>query len=218
MLCVPSSLNELLLLIAPGFSRPTFRKICALVVGQISQTRLRCVTGMLVGARLSGVWHHARAHRFFANARWCSEELGLRLAVLIVERFRDPDAPVLVAVDDTLLHRLGRKIHGCFWHHDATANSQKTAVAWGNNWVVVGFWIMLPFLERTVCLPVLFRLWQPRRRSTPSRTSPTLNGPENPSWHGNWWSCSPPGCPTARSTWSVTPPTPRRRGKAFRAG
>lgn len=163
MLCLPSSLNELLLLFANCFSRPTYRTFCALVVGQISQTSLRTVTGMLVGARLSGVWHHARAHRFFSNARWCVDELGLRIAELIVERFCPSGASVLVAVDDTLLKRLGRKIHACFWHHDATANSDKAAVAWGNNWVVVGICVKLPFLGRTVCLPVLFRLWRPRR-------------------------------------------------------
>jgi hypothetical protein len=180
MLCVPSSLNELLLLFAPCFSRPTFRTFCALVVGQVSHTRLRCVTGMLVGARFSGVWHHARAHRFFSNARWSVDMLGLRLAVLIVERFTEPGAPVLVAVDDTLLKRLGRKIHGCFWHHDATANSERSATAWGNNWVVVGICVKLPFLERTVCLPVLFRLWQPRRPEYAKADKPDPARPAKP--------------------------------------
>ena len=124
MLCLPVSLEELLLLFAGCFSRPTYRTFCALVVGQISQTGLRTVTGMLVGARLSGVWHHCRAHRFFSHARWSPDELGLRLAVLIAARLTEPGAAILVAVDDTLLHRLGRKIHACFWHHDATANSE----------------------------------------------------------------------------------------------
>jgi hypothetical protein len=64
---------------------------------------------MLVGARLSGVWHHARAHRFFSHARWSVDQLGLRIAVLIVERLTEPGAPVLVAVDDTLLHRPRRR-------------------------------------------------------------------------------------------------------------
>ena len=167
MLCLPVSLDELLVLFAGCFSRPTFRTfrtLRALVVGQVSQTGLRTVTGMLVGARLSGVWHHARAHRFFSHARWSVDELGLRIAVRIVERLTEPGAQVLVAVDDTLLHRRGRKIHGTFWHHDATANSDKDAVAWGNNWVVVGLVVRLPFLERSVCLPVLFRLWQPKRK------------------------------------------------------
>ncbi len=180
MLCVPSSLNELLLLFAPCFSRPTFRTFCALVAGQVSQTGLRTVTGMLVGCRLSGVWHHARAHWFFSSARWSADELGLRLAGLIVERFCEPGASVLVAVDDTLLHRLGRKVHACFWHHDATANAKQAAVAWGNNWVVVGICFKLAFLERTVCLPVLFRLWQPRREQFAKQDKPDPDRPAKP--------------------------------------
>jgi hypothetical protein len=169
MLCLPVSLDQLLVLFADCFSRPTFRTFRALVVGQVSQTGLRTVTGMLVGARLSGVWHHARAHRFFSHARWSVDQLGLRIAVLIVERLTEPGAPVLVAVDDTLLHRLGRKIHGTHWHHDATANSEQDAVAWGNNWVVIGLVVRLPFLQRSVCLPVLFRLWQPKRKQIPNK-------------------------------------------------
>lgn len=176
MLCLPSSLNELLLLLAPCFTRPTSQTFRAMLVGQISQTGVRTVCGMLVGARLSGVWHHCRAHRFFSHARWDPDELGLRLAVLICERLLAPGVPVLVAVDDTLLHRLGRKIHATFWHHDATANSQKASVAWGNNWVVAGIVVCLPFLERSLCLPVLFRCWQPKRKHIPKGK----NDPERP--------------------------------------
>ena len=166
MPCVPSSLDALLVLFGSCFTRPSFQTFRALVVGQVSQTGRRTVTGMLIGSRLSGVWHHCRAHRFFSNAHWSVDELGLRLAVLVVERFVEPEAAVLVAVDDTLMHRLGRKIHGCFWHHDATANSDRAAVAWGNNWVVVGIVVRVGFLERSLCLPVLLRLWQPRRKQT----------------------------------------------------
>ena len=179
MLCLPVSLDQLLVLFADCFSRPTFRTFRALVVGQVSQTGLRTVTGMLVGARLSGVWHHARAHRFFSCANWLVDELGLRIAQLVVERMTEPGAALLVAVDDTLLHRRGRKIHGVFWHHDATANSEKDAVAWGNNWVVIGIIVRLPFLERAVCLPVLFRLWQPRRKQI-AKKKPDPQRPAKP--------------------------------------
>jgi len=134
LLHVPASLDELLSLLAGVYSQPTFQTFRALVVGQISQTGVRTVTGMLVASRLSGVWHHCRCHRFFSHASWSVDELGLRLAVLIAARLTEPGAALLVAVDDTLAHRLGRKIHGCCWHHDATANTQKTAVAWANNW------------------------------------------------------------------------------------
>lgn len=167
LLHVPASLDGLLSLLRPCFSQPTFGTFRALVVGQLSQTGLRTVTGMLVGARLSALWHHCRAHRFFSQARWSVDELGLRIAELIAGRLCEPGAPLLVAIDDTLLHRLGRKVHGCFWHHDATANTQKAAIAWGNNWVVIGIVVRLPFLERGVCLPVLFRLWRPKRKGIP---------------------------------------------------
>jgi hypothetical protein len=166
MLCLPCSLNELLLLFAPCFTKPTFHTFRALVVGQISQTRLRCVTGMLIGCRLSEIWHHARAHRFFSHARWCVDELGLKIAEVIVERLLGTEEPLVVPIDDTLAKRRGRKVFGCFWHHDATANSNKGAVAWGNNWVTAGINVRLPFLARTACLLVLFRLWRPRRKET----------------------------------------------------
>jgi hypothetical protein len=135
---------------------------------------------MLIGARLSGVWEHSRAHRFFSRARWQPDQLGLTLAALIVERFVAEGEPVTVAVDDTLLQRWGRKVWGCFYHHDATANSEQAAVAWGNNWVVVGICVRLPMLERTVCLPVLFRLWRPRRGEYAKLDKPDPERPGKP--------------------------------------
>jgi SRSO17 transposase len=180
LLDVPASLDGLLSLFRPCFSQPTFQTFRALLVGQISQTGLRTVTGMLVGARLSGVWHHARAHRFFSHARWSADELGLRIAELIVARLTEPGDAIVVAIDDTLLHRLGRKIHGTHWHHDATANSDKHTSAWGNNWVVLGIVVRLAFLERAVCLPVLFRLWRPRRAEYAKANKPDPERPGKP--------------------------------------
>jgi hypothetical protein len=179
MLCVPSSLNELLILFAPCFARPTFEVFRAMVVGQIAQTRLRCVTGMLIGARLSELWHHARAHRFFSLARWSADELGLKVADVILERLLPADAPLVVPVDDSLLKRRGRRIFGCFWHHDATANSRSGSVAWGNNWVTAGINVKLAFCERTVCLPVLFRLWRPKRKEI-AKGKPDPERPSKP--------------------------------------
>jgi len=180
MLCIPSSLNELLVLFRPCFTQPSFRTFTALVVGQISQTRLRCVTGMLVGARLSEVWHHARAHRFFTHARWSADELGLTLAGLILERLLAPDAPLVVPVDDSLFKRRGRKIFGCVWDRDATANNKKGAVAWGNSWVTAGINVNLAFCERTICLPVLFRLWRPRHPEYIKAQHPDPQRPTKP--------------------------------------
>jgi hypothetical protein len=46
------------------------------VASFLAQPGRRTITGMLVGARLAGRWHHARAHRFYAAARWSPDALG----------------------------------------------------------------------------------------------------------------------------------------------
>jgi len=62
---------------------------------------------MLVGAGLSRLWSHHRAHRVFSAARWSAEQLGVATARLVVRLLLPADAEVLVAVDDTLLRAHG---------------------------------------------------------------------------------------------------------------
>lgn len=116
---------------------------------------------MLMAAGLSATWHHARAHRFFSRARWQADQLGLCLLELIVGLLIPAGAPVRLVVDDTLFRRSGRKVFAAAWHHDPLGVG-RNAIAWGNNWVVVGVLVDLPFLaHRPVCLPILARLWWP---------------------------------------------------------
>jgi hypothetical protein len=74
---VPRSLADLLAGVRPCFTAPTFPVFQAMVCGLVAQPGLRTITGMLVGARLAGVWHHARGHRFFAADCWSADQLGL---------------------------------------------------------------------------------------------------------------------------------------------
>jgi hypothetical protein len=170
---VPGSLDGLLSLVRGCFTQPTFQTFRALAMGFLSRVGDHTVTGMLVAARLGGVWHHSRAHDFFARAAWCPDELALRLIDFIVAVFVAPGAPILVAVDDTLFGRSGRRVADCFYHHDgAQPRGSGRRTRWGNNWVVVGLVVELPFRPgRPVCLPVLFRLWRPRRPEHPARPS-----------------------------------------------
>ncbi len=115
---------------------------------------------MLTGAGLERWWHHSRAHRFFAAARWSADAVGLALAGLIVARLLPARSPIIVAVDDTLFKRSGKKVFGVAWHHDGAAKGPKL-IGFGNCWVVTGIVVELPFLSRPVCLPVLARLWRP---------------------------------------------------------
>ena len=154
---MPGSLAGLLGEFRGCFTAPSFAVFCALAAGFLAQTGRRTVCGMLVGARLSRVWSHHRAHRFFSHARWSVDELSAVLARLIVAALVADDQPVTVAVDDTLFHRRGPRVHAASWFHDGSARD-KRAVGYGNNWVIAAIVVRLPFLDRPVALPVCFAL------------------------------------------------------------
>ena len=156
-LTLPPSLMALLATFEPCFTVPAFRTFCALAAGFLAQTGRRTVCGMLTGAGLSRVWRHDRAHRFFSHARWSAEDLGLVLAKLAVMLLVPNGEPVLVAIDDTLFKRTGRKVHAIGWFHDGSAKGPHR-VGLGNNWVIAAIVVRLPFCSRPVALPVLAKL------------------------------------------------------------
>ena len=144
------------------FTAPGYRTFSSLAIGLVAQTRRRTVCGMLLGAGLEHSRHHARAHRFFSAARWCADEVGLAMTDLIVLLLLPPQAAIVVVVDDTLFRRSGKKVFGTAWHHDRAAKGPKP-IGFGNCRVIAGIVADLPFSSRPVCLPVLARLWRPRR-------------------------------------------------------
>src|SRR5690242_11158293 len=157
---LPPSFAVLLTALRPCFTAPSFRTFTALVAGMIAIPQRRTITGMLTGAGLAGIWHHSRAYWFFGRARWCVDQVGVAVTGLVVSRLLAPDAPVLIAVDDTLFHRAGRKVHATAWHHDGAAKGPRgNKIAWGNNWVIAAIVVTLPFCDRPVSLPVGFALW-----------------------------------------------------------
>jgi hypothetical protein len=154
---MPASLATLLGEFRGCFSAWTFPVFCALACGLLSQRGRRTVCGMLVGARLSQTWSHHRAHRFFSHSRWSVEVVSAILATLVVRLLVVGDAAVSVAIDDTLFHRRGPKVHGASWFHDGSAQGGKK-IGYGNNWVIAAIVVRLAFLERPVALPVGFAL------------------------------------------------------------
>ena len=154
---LPASLTALLTEFRSCFTAWTFPVFCALAGGLLAQTGRRTVCGLLVGARLSRVWSHHRAHRFFSHARWSVQEVSATLTRLVVRLLVPAGQPLTVAVDDTLFHRHGPKVHAAAWFHDGSAQGPKK-VGYGNNWVIAAIVVQLPFLDRPVAVPVGFAL------------------------------------------------------------
>jgi len=173
MPALPSSLTAILSLLSSAFTAPTFQTFEALVAGLIGRVGEHTVTGMWQAARLAGKLHHSRAHDFFARAAWCPDRLGLLVLDFLLERFTDPGAPIVLAVDGSVFRRSGPKVHGASWHHDSSAAPGGRGFKFGNCFVVVGLVVRVPALgERAWCLPVLSRLWRPSPKPTEARPDP----------------------------------------------
>lgn len=164
----PPAWRELLAEFRGCFSAWTFPVFLALAAGVVASTARRTVCGMLVGAGLSSTWSHHRAHRFFSHARWSVEAVSAVLARLIVRLLVPADEPVVIAIDDTLFHRRGRRVHAASWFHDGSAPG-KNAVGYGNNWVIAAIVVRLPMLDRAVALPVAFALVDKQSEGATSR-------------------------------------------------
>ncbi|ONI92772.1 hypothetical protein ALI22I_02110 [Saccharothrix sp. ALI-22-I] len=147
---------------------------------------------MLLGAGLERLWHHSRAHRFFAAARWSVDQVGLALADLIVARLLPTGAPITIAVDDTLVKRSGKRVFGVAWHHDGAAKGPSrsgSATAGSSPESSCNF--------RSCPDRSAYRCW-------PDHGSPAA--PESSPTHGKWPNSSPPATPTAPCMSSATPP------------
>jgi hypothetical protein len=154
---VPASLVSLLAVFGPLFTAPSFRTFCGLACGFLSQAGKRTVCGMLAGAGLARSWPHDRAHGFFARARWNADDLGLAVARLVVALLVPAGQPVVVAIDDTLFRRRGKKVWAASWFHDGSAPGP-AKTGYGNTWVIAAVVVRLPAVRRPVAIPVLAKL------------------------------------------------------------
>ncbi len=124
---LPASLANMLWTFRWCFTEPSYRTFMALLAGMVAQPGRRTVCGMLTGAGLAGVWHHSRAPSSSRTPGWSTEQIGLVLVGLIVTGLLPAGAPVLVAVDDTLMRRSGRKVAGAGWQHDGRVRTPRAA-------------------------------------------------------------------------------------------
>ena len=171
---VPASLMGVLAAFAPLFTAPSFRTFCGLACGFLAQTGKRTVCGMLAGAGLSRLWPHDRAHWFFSRARWSADDLGLAVAKLVVALLVPAGPPVVVAIDDTLLRRRGKKVWAASWFHDGSAPGP-AKTGYGNNWVVAAIVSGCPWSAD----PWRCRCW-------PSWSSRTRPRPPGCGWPAAW--------------------------------
>jgi hypothetical protein len=121
---------------------PSFHNFLWVLGGWVFARR-RTLTGILIAGGLAGQRHHASFHPLLAEAAWSLDALGLALFRMIEPLL--PAGSVLVAIDDTLARKLGRKVFGVGMHHDPLLSSRGKAITnWRHSWVILGVIVQFP--------------------------------------------------------------------------
>jgi DDE superfamily endonuclease len=166
------SLAALLETFRPCFRAEAFFVFHHAVAGWVLCLGGRTLTEVWQHAALSGSRHFSALFHLFADARWDLSDLGLRLALLLVDRFA-PDGRIWLVVDDTLCHKRGADVAFGGIFLDAVLSSKRRKVfRFGVNQVVLGLAVRLPWRpDRCFCLPLLCEPF--RKKGTPGHVKKT---------------------------------------------
>jgi hypothetical protein len=163
-----SSLDALVQVCALIFTDPTLATHRQVLLGWVMclgrRTEYRVFETCHADEEISRRERHPfdRFYNFFSRAKWDVAALAHSVAVMVVTAL-NPTGRLYLLVDDTLLHKRGKRVYGLGWFRDAVASTKKrVATASGNNWVVLGLAIPIPFCPNViVCLPLLAKLHLP---------------------------------------------------------
>jgi len=138
------------------------RSFVTLMAVWVLDLRRHTVTEVVRAAGAVGFKHISSYHRFFSRARWTTDEVGLALAALVIERLA-PDGVLRLVVDDTLGRHTGKRIAGASMHRDPLLSTgRRPFFHWGHVWVVLAIEVSL--FDKSWALPVLFRLHRSEKR------------------------------------------------------
>ena len=137
------------------FTAAVWRHVLVLVCGALLAPGRRTVAAALRVMGLGEAAGFAVYHRVLSHGHWCSRALAHRLLLLLVAAFV-PDGPVVLALDDTLERRWGRRIRALGIYRDPVRSSHGHFVkASGLRWLSLMLVVPVPWAGRAWALPFL---------------------------------------------------------------
>lgn len=158
---LPPDIVAILLPFAPLFSDRSWAKAQTLAIGALLVIGRRTVASALRAMGKAGERRFTNYHRLLNRDAWsCLAAgqvlLGLVLAVL------PPEAPLVLAGDDTIERRNGRRIRAKGCYRDPVRSSKKHPVkCFGLKWVTLTVLVPVPWGRRVWALPILTALSWP---------------------------------------------------------
>jgi hypothetical protein len=137
------------------FTSPTWDNIQVMLTGSILCQGARRVTSIL---RVMGLSHETRFekyHRVLNRAKWNSVS-GAKILLGLLISLLPTSAPLLIAVDDTIERRSGKKIQAKGVYRDACRSTEeKVITCFGLKWVCLVLIMDMPWCQRPWALPFM---------------------------------------------------------------
>lgn len=130
----------------PAFAQErTFERARTLAMSSLIGLGRRTVSGMLcASAQQFADW--SAAYRLFERQRFDAEALFAPVRREVVERL-GKEEPLVVMMDDTLIRKRGRKVHGTGWKRDPLGPAFCTNFVWGQRFLQVSAALPDPSLD-----------------------------------------------------------------------
>jgi DDE superfamily endonuclease len=140
---------------ASDFTKPTWKNLQILFTGAILCRGPRRITSILRVMGLANEINFSKYHRVLSHARWNGLALSKILLGLLIQ-ILPASCPILIAVDETLERRKGKKIKAKGVYRDAVRSSQsKIITCFGLKWECMMLIVPLPWCKRPWALPFL---------------------------------------------------------------
>ena len=178
MRTLPADLLDLIVVFQPLFTKPVWEHAKILLMGVLLQRGKRTVTSCLRVVGLIKEKHFQNYHRVLNRAKWDALTASQILLGLIVALLPAGGA-VVIAADDTVERRRGRKIKAIgYWRDPIRSTRKRTVNCYGLKWLSMAVLVRLPWSSRVWALPFLTaicrgkkngqkpKVWHTRRRKS----------------------------------------------------
>jgi hypothetical protein len=137
------------------FTRPTWKNIQVLFTGSVLCRGARRISNILRVMNLGNDRNFSKYHRVLSRSEWDGLALSKILLGLLI-KLLPTTWPIIVAVDETLERRQGKKIKAKGVYRDAVRSSQSHVVtSFGLKWECMTLIVPLPWCRRPWALPFL---------------------------------------------------------------
>ncbi len=161
------SLARLLAPISANFHPEVFLKFCQMTSAFIVCLGRRTISRVWETTGQSESLDHSSSFRLFSQAKWEWDDIiRSHLDDIIMEYI--PGMHIRLVIDDTICHKRGAKVFAGGMFLDASRSTKKhKTLTFGNNWVMLGLLIELPFRkDRTFTIPLMWRLFEKQGTKT----------------------------------------------------